>query len=182
MQNPFNSNPLTRNRVLPTVQFAGNDAERKNLKVPEAKFSWQEMQDAYNNLHVPQQETPLDRIGAFNVNIARDGTRIIQAQSPVGEWGDAWGRDEFRKEQALDKRSAEFEKRSKIENAKLSAELEKDEFRKQLLADIESGKMFPTTRLEEVNESKRSSISFKQTQQTEKDNKDGSNSDKQNVH
>ena len=164
MQNPF-SNPLTRNRSLPTVQFAKNDAEKRNLKVPEAKLSWQEMQNAYNDLHVPQQETPLSRIGAFDVRIASDGTRIIQPQSPIGEWGDAWGRDELRKEQALEKRSAEFEKRSKIENAKLSAELEQDEFRKQLLADIESGKMFPTTRLEEVNESKRSTIFSKQAQQ-----------------
>ena len=93
-------------------------------------------------------------------------------QSPAGEWGDAWGRDEFRKEQAIEKRSAEFAKASQIGNAKLSADLEKDEFRKQLLADIDSGNLFPNTRLEEVDESKKSNIS----QTTIKENKDGSNS------
>ena len=158
-QNPFNQNPLTRNRTFPSAQFASSPDKARELKVPEAKFSYQEMMDSYNNLHVPQQETPLSRIGAFDVRIASDGTRIIQPQSPTGQWGDPWGRDEIRKEQELDRRSAEFAARSKIENAKLSAELEHDEFRKQLLADVDSGRMFPTTRLEEVDESKRSMIS-----------------------
>ena len=93
-------------------------------------------------------------------------------QSSAGDWGDAWGRDEFRKEQTMERRSAEFTKASRIGNAKLSADLEKDEFRKQLLADIDSGKLFPNTRLEEVDESKRSNIS----QTTIKENKDGSDS------
>lgn len=171
-QNPFNQNPLTRNRVLPTVQFASTDSERKNLQVPAPTYSYEDAVNAYRNLHVPQQETPLDRIGAFGVSIAPDGTRTIQMQSPVGEWGDAWGRDEFRKEQTIEKRSAKFAKASQIGNAKLSADLEKDEFRKQLLADIDSGNLFPNTRLEEVDESKQSNVS----QTTIKENKDGSDS------
>ena len=166
-QNPFNQNPLTRNRVLPTVQFASTDSERKNLQVPASTYSYEDAMNAYRNLHVPQQETPLDRIGAFGVSIAPDGTRTIQMQSPVGEWGDAWGRDEFRKEQTIEKRSAEFAKASQIGNAKLSADLEKDEFRKQLLADIDSGKYFPNTHLEEVDESKRSIISSQKTKEEE---------------
>lgn len=152
-QNPFNSNPLTRNRVLPTVQFARTDAEKKNLQVPKSVYSYEDAMKAYNSMHVPQQETPFDRIGAFNVKIAADGTRIIQSQSSIGEWGDAWGRDEFRREQTIDRRSAEFAKQSAAGNAKLSADLENDDFRKQLLADIDSGKYFPNTRLEEVDES-----------------------------
>lgn len=164
-QNPFNQNPLTRNRVLPTVQFASTDSERKNLQVPTPTYSYKDAMNAYRNLHVPQQETPLDKIGAFGVSIAPDGTRTIQMQSPAGEWGDAWGRDEFRKEQTMEKRSAEFAKASQIGNAKLSADLEKDEFRKQLLADIDSGKYFPNTRLEEIDESKRSIISSQKTKE-----------------
>jgi len=166
-QNPFNQNPLTRNRVLPTVQFASTDSERKNLQVPAPTYSYEDAVNAYRNLHVPQQETPLDRIGAFGVSVAPDGTRTIQMQSPAGEWGDSWGRDEFKKEQTMEKRSAEFAKASQIGNAKLSADLEKDEFRKQLLADIDSGKYFPNTHLEEVDESKRSIISSQKTKEEE---------------
>lgn len=153
--NPFNQNPLTRNRSFPTVVFASSPDKAKELQVPEAKSSWREMQEYYDNLHVPQQESPTSKLGAFNVKIAKDETRIINVPDSHGICGDVWGRDELAKEQYQEKISKEYAKQSAIENAKLSVELEKDEFRKQLLADVDSGKLFPNTRLEEIDESKK---------------------------
>ena len=159
--NPFSTNPFTRNVSYPQVQFASTDQQRKELKVPVSTSSWQEAQSAYKDMHVPQQQTPFDRIGAFNVRVFPDGTRVIQPQSSVGEWGDPWGREEAACEQALNKRSAEYARISRIENKKLMDELEKDSFRKQLLSDVESGKLFPKSRLVEVpDDSSEGGITF----------------------
>lgn len=162
-QNPFNSNPLTRNRTFPTVSFV-KPGEAKDLQVPKAE-PYDPSKFQQNSLTVPNQlPDPTAGFGGTvrteveSSPLAKDEWtkwRIKNFSNPHGSWGDAWGRDEVAKEQQLDRRSAEFAKRSRIENAKLSAELEKDEFRKQLLADIDSGKIFPNTRLEEIDESKK---------------------------
>ena len=184
MQNPFNSNPLTRNRVLPTVTFV-KPSEARNLHVPTAE-PYDPSKLPQNNLTVPNQlPDPTAGFGG-TIDIASEKSllakdewtkwRIKNFSNPHGSWGDAWGRDEVAKEQEQDRISREFAKRSEIGNAKLSAELEKDEFRKQLLADIDSGKLFPNAHLEEVDESKRSTIS--QRTATIKENTDGSNPNK----
>ena len=153
MFSPFD-NPLTRNRNMPSVQFAKSDAERKNLSLPKP-ISYDSMLEQYRNMHVPQQNVfSSSNLGDFPINSSfRNGMRIINmASSHTRCWGDPWGRDERQNEDDINKRSAEYAKRSRIENAKLMAELEKDQFRKQLLADVDSGKLFPKTRLIEVPE------------------------------
>ena len=162
-QNPFNSNPLTRNRVLPTVTFAKPD-EAKNLTVPPAE-PYDPSKLPQNNLTVPNQlPDPTAGFGGTTEMEVEKGPlskdewtkwRFKKYNGSHGSWGDAWGREEAAKEQQQDKISQEFARQSAIGNAKLSADLEKDEFRKQLLADVESGKYFPNTHLEEVNESKK---------------------------
>lgn len=159
--NPF-SNPLTRNRSLPGVQFfSGSDA--KNLKVPAPQISYEEQLEAYRNLHVPQQSfVPEDPLAGFELQ--RDPTlapdewshmRIIGRHDSSKEWGDAWGRDEFDKERREEQISREYNAAMQQGNAKLSAELEKDDFRKQLLKDLEDGKiMKPTSLIEESKKKK----------------------------
>ena len=100
--------------------------------------------------------------------------RFIERRSEHADWGYAWGKEDRQQ----DKKAEEFAQRSKIENAKLSAELEKDEFRKQLLNDIESGKYFPPSRLEEVDEAKRSTISTADKIIIKEAEENGSHSDK----
>ena len=187
MQNPFNSNPLTRNRVLPTVTFVKPN-EARNLQVPTAE-PYDPSKLPQNNLTVPNQLP--DPTAGFGGTIGMESDksplakdewtkwRIKKFNSPHGSWGDAWGRDEVAKEQEQDKKSQQYAQRSRIENAKLSADLEKDDFRKQLLADIDSGKLFPNTRLEEIDEAKRSTISQRTTI---KESKDGSNPNQQSIH
>jgi len=170
-QNPFNQNPLTRNRVLPTVSFVSSPDEAKNLKVPETTFSsYDEMMEQYNSLVVPNQlpdptkTCSNDLIQLDKSPLTKDEWtkwRFATFSDSHGNWGDAYGRKESAKEQEIDKKSAEFAKRSRIENAKLSAELEKDEFRKKLLADVEAGKIFDLTKLEEVDESAK--VQYRQT-------------------
>lgn len=179
-QNPFNQNPLTRNKVLPTVTFVSPD-KAKDLSVPKSTFSYEEMMEQYKNMSVPNQ-LPDPTKSASGGLVQYDKSPLTKDEwtkwrfhvrkSEHGDWGDAWGKEEVAKEQQIDKKSQEYTQRSRIENAKLSADLEKDEFRKQLLADIDSGNLFPNTRLEEVDESKRSNVS----QTTIKENKDGSDS------
>ena len=186
-QNPFNQNPLTRNRVLPTVTFAKPD-EAKNLTVPPAE-PYDPSKLPQNNLTVPNQlPDPTAGFGGTTEMEVEKGPlskdewtkwRFKKYNGSHGSWGDAWGREEVAKEQQQDKISQEFARQSAIGNAKLSADLEKDEFRKELLKDIDSGKYFPKTHLEEVNESfKRSNISTT----TIKENENGSNPKQQDIH
>lgn len=178
MQNPFNSNPLTRNRSFPTVEFVKPNAA-KDLKVPTPE-PYDPSKLPQNNLTVPNQlPDPTAGFGGTTEMEVEKGPlskdewtkwRFKKFNSPRGSWGDAWGREEVAKEQYQEKISREYAERSAIENAKLSAELEKDDFRKQLLADIDSGKLFPNTKLEEVDESKNSTISQKQTINETKEN------------
>lgn len=181
-QNPFNNNPLTRGRVFPNVSFVKPN-EAKGLKLP--------VPDPYDPNKLPSNDMPVpnqlpDPTKTFsngliqydNSPLAKDEWtkwRFKTFNSSCGNWGDAWGKTDMTRELEIDRKSAEFAKKSEIGNAKLSAELEKDDFRKQLLADIDSGKLFPNTRLEEVDESKRSTIS---QQTTIKENTNGSNSNK----
>ena len=177
VQNPFNSNPLTRNRSFPTVEFVKPNAA-KNLKVPTPE-PYDPSKLPQNNLTVPNQLPDPTKTSAGGL-VQYDKTplskdewtkwRFIDRKSEHGDWGNAWGREEAAKEQYQEKISREYAERSAIENAKLSAELEKDDFRKQLLADIDSGKLFPNTKLEEVDESKNSTISQKQTINETKEN------------
>lgn len=165
------SNPFTRNRVFPSVQFATTDTERNALKIPLPTFSYEEAIEAYRNIHVPNQlpdptiagQGTIQTMQFDNSSLAKDEWtkwRFMHHSSEHGDWGDPFGRDDFRKEQELDRKSAAYAEMSRIENAKLSAELEKDDFRKQLLADIDAGKFFAKSRLQEVNESKKGIISI----------------------
>lgn len=182
MQNPFNQNPFTRNRTFPNVVFVPAD-KAKELKVPKADFSYQEMMEQYKNMTVPNQLPDPTKTASGEV-IQYDKSQLTQDEwtkwrfhirkSEHGNWGDAWGKEDVANEQQQDKKAQEYAQRSRIGNAKLSAELEKDDFRKKLLADIDSGKMFPLTKLEEVNESQKSKVS----QQTTKEDSNGSNSNK----
>lgn len=169
--NSFLSNPFTRNRTFPSVQFATTDAERNVLKVPLPTFSYEEALEAYRNMHVPNQSPDPTIVGQGTIQttqfdnspLAKDEWtkwRFMRHSSEHGDWeGDPFGRDEFRKEQELDRKSAAYAEKSRIENAKLSAELEKDDFRKQLLADIDAGKIFAKSKLQEIDESKNGNIS-----------------------
>lgn len=163
---PFLQNPLIRNRRLPSVVFAKPD-KAKDLKVPAAE-PYDPSKLPQNSLTVPNQlPDPTAGFGGTTDLEVEKGPlskdewtkwRFKKFSSQHGSWGDSWAKDEVAKEQQLDKKSQEFAQRSRIENAKLSADLEKDEFRKQLLADIDSGKLFPNTKLEEVDESVKNQV------------------------
>ena len=151
--NPFSSNPLTRNRQFPSVQFFSEDAA-KNLQVPNSSSSYEEQLEAYRNLHVPQQSfVPEDPLAGFVLE--RDPTlapdewshmRMI-SRSTTSEWGDSWGRDGIEKERRENEIFRKYNAIVANGNEKLSAELEKDDFRKQMLKDLEDGKIFQKTRL-----------------------------------
>lgn len=158
MQNPFNSNPLTRNRVFPSATFVKSQQEARDLHVPDSSGTYEQNMAQVRDLHVPQSDFPGSRLGASSVEVT-DNTplakdewtkwRMIRSTSPHGDWGDAFGREEMAKQQEQDKFNREWQKQSVIGNAKISADLEKDEFRKRLLKDVEDGRIFTLTQLEE---------------------------------
>ena len=156
MQNPF-SNPFTRNRQLPSAVIVSGKAA-KNLKVPQGE-TFEQQQARLRDLHVPQQShVPEDPLAGFELH--RDPTlapdewshmRIIGRHDSSKEWGDAWGRDEIEKERRENEISRRYNAFVAMQTAKLKSDLKKDEFRKQLLKDIDDGKYFPKTRLIEEN-------------------------------
>jgi hypothetical protein len=159
--NPF-QNPLTRNRQFPTIQFAQSEEERKNLHTPASTYSYEDAVNAYNNLHVPQQEPRIDALAGFNFDEGKDAPpgewrkpRTINHFGDVRkDWGDPIGKleDDPQKEE-LDPVSKEYAKNVGEINAKLSADAQTDELRKQLLADIDAGKIISKTKL--IDESKK---------------------------
>lgn len=155
--NPF-SNPLIRNRTFPNVQFfSGKSA--KDLHVPITQ-SYEEQRDALRNLHVPQQSfVPEDPLAGFSLHddptLAPDEWSkfrwINRGSSKEREWGDAWGRDEIEREKRENLISKKYNDFIAHKNTELKAKLEKDDFRKQLLKDLEDGKILQKTRLIDEN-------------------------------
>lgn len=164
MPSPFD-NPLTRNRAFPTIHFAQSDEERKNLHTPAPVYSYEDAVNAYNDLHVPQKEPEIDALAGFNLEEDKtlgpdewSKTRWRNySNSTHGDWGDPMQsiRDELnpKPKEELDLASQKYAEVSKVENAKLSAELEADEARKKMLKDLETGRIFALTRLQDDNPS-----------------------------
>lgn len=158
----ISNNPLTRNRVVGSVKFAKNEAERNALKVPAPTFSFEKIQSAYDNMVVPNQLPDPTKTASGGL-VQYDKTslksdewtkwRFIERKNPHGDWSsDPWEIEDMRKEEDINRRSAAYARLSKVENAKLMAELEKDSFRKTLLSDLDSGRLFPKSRLIEVSD------------------------------
>lgn len=138
LANPLNDRPIG-NINWHKMNSNGYFKSNPNAELPDSSFSYEDWLEQQNNLHVPNQELPINNLDMRSYGKTWDDKEIYSLKS-------------VQMPNSLTLQELERQKKLKELDAKLSAEMTDEQ--KQMLNDIE--KYLGKSKLIEIDESKKS--------------------------